>query len=761
VLERIEQIQGVGLLHDANGKPFKFHKATLIYADNGRGKSTLAGVLRSAATGDGSLISGRATLDGTQQPGVVMQLGSGHRVSFVNGTWSETRPELLVFDADFIEKNVHSGGAVNTGHRKNLLEFALGEQAVSARRLVEQATTDAQTASDKVKQLTAQLSGHHPNLPLVTFERLPEISDADVQIEDLQKRIAAANSIDSITKKPVPNIVPEPIFDLDAYFTLLQTSLDDVQEDAEKIVRSHVTTLVSAGAEGWLSQGRSFDDSVKCPYCGQGTTGNELIRAYRTYFNAAYAELKKKVAKIGDEISTRLAPVVETFAVGISTANSVAVAWDEHVKVDNFVFNQALAESILQELMSLLQGLAAQKQASPADTVGMERDKTTADELWKRLLQEMKTVNQEITSAHTEIETFRGKLANENVKELRTQVLLLELTKRRYTTEVVGLFSQMAEARIESEIAESRKKDEREKLDTLMKGILSQYEQSINVLLKKFGASFSIEKMDANFRGSAPRSEYGLKLRGKSIPLEGGPPSFATALSEGDKRTLAFAFFVASTLADPKLAQRVVVIDDPMCSLDRNRKQHTKSVLRQICSGAKQLIVLAHDLYFIRNLRNVLEAKDNQSQVAVFQLQHTENGYSDFAKIDVDRECESAYYRHHRLLMDFVCGQGSDHAHVAKAIRPLLEGYLHRRFPGLVPADLMFGQVVTFIKDAKAPHPVLFAQCLVEELQEINDYAGQFHHDTNPGNADTVVIVPSELRAFAERALNVVHRGAI
>ena len=49
MLERIEQIQGVGLLHDANGKPFKWQKATLIYADNGRGKSTVASVLRSAA----------------------------------------------------------------------------------------------------------------------------------------------------------------------------------------------------------------------------------------------------------------------------------------------------------------------------------------------------------------------------------------------------------------------------------------------------------------------------------------------------------------------------------------------------------------------------------------------------------------------------------------------------------------------------------------------------------------------------------------
>jgi hypothetical protein len=38
MLERIAEIKGVGLLHDANGKSHTCQKATFIYADNGRGK---------------------------------------------------------------------------------------------------------------------------------------------------------------------------------------------------------------------------------------------------------------------------------------------------------------------------------------------------------------------------------------------------------------------------------------------------------------------------------------------------------------------------------------------------------------------------------------------------------------------------------------------------------------------------------------------------------------------------------------------------
>lgn len=143
MLERIEEIQGIGLLHAANGKPHKLLKTTLIYADNGRGKSTLATVLQSLSTGNAPLILNRKTIDGTLPPQAVLQFANGHKVTFSGNAWSEQRPELLVFDSDFIERNVHSGSVINTEHRKNLLEFALGEPAIAARAAVDQATAKA------------------------------------------------------------------------------------------------------------------------------------------------------------------------------------------------------------------------------------------------------------------------------------------------------------------------------------------------------------------------------------------------------------------------------------------------------------------------------------------------------------------------------------------------------------------------------------------------------------------------------------------
>lgn len=760
MLERISQVQGIGLLHDANGKSHPLRKATLIYGDNGRGKSTLATILRSLSTGDASLIAARKTLDGTLAPKVMLQFGSGHPVNFDSGVWSEQRSGVLVFDADFIERNVHSGGAVSTNQRKNLLEFALGEPAVAARATVDRATTEAKKASDDVQALVSQLSGFHPGMTLARFEKLAAVPDTDKQLAALETQINAAGNINAISAMAVPTVIAEPTLDLARIFSVLGVSLKDVHSDAELIVKKHLEKLANKAAEGWLSQGLQFDDGKTCPFCDQATNNNDLIKAYQTHFNASYAELKMKVTALQATISAGTAnAVIDSIVQAVATATAQASAWKNHVQMEPFLFEPEPAMEAIQALSEMLLAFAIQKQGAPADAIATNDDFEKATQLWESVLAPIKKVNVTIKAASDLIGAYKGKLATVNITSLQQQVQLIHVAKGRYQQAVVDLITKLGVARNAAEAAEKVKKSEREKLDALMTATLSKYEKSINGLLTKFGATFNIEGMGANFRGGSPRSEYGLRLRGKTVALEGGTPSFATALSEGDKRTLAFAFFVASTLADGKLSTRTVVIDDPMCSLDINRKQHTKTVLKSLLAGSAQLIVLAHDPYFLRDLRDAFLKADSKTPISMFRLSLAANDYTSFSSLDIDKECESPYFQHHRLLNDFCNGVSADHRAVAKAVRPMLEGYLHRRFPGLIPKSHLFGQVVTQIRDATAPSPLVHAQNLVIELNEINDYVGQFHHDTDPGGADSIVVVASELKTYINRALHVVHRG--
>lgn len=305
MLNRIELIQGIGLFYNANGKPHTFDKATLIYAENGRGKSTLANVLRSVSTNNPSLLSGRTTLDGSHAPKCLLKFNNGHKVKYEDGVWSEKRPELLVFDADFIEKNVHSGGEVNTHHRKNLLEFALGEQAVLARKLVDAETKAAKAASDDERVIKDNISRYHSGVLFKQFEALQPIVDADIQIQALQKRIIAASSIQALVNKQLPSVVAVPTPDIDGLFSILGRSLEQIQEDADRIVREHISLIGHPKAENWLSLGHQLGQEDNCPYCCQPLKGIEIIQAYKSHFNAAYEELKIQVSKLENGVSQR------------------------------------------------------------------------------------------------------------------------------------------------------------------------------------------------------------------------------------------------------------------------------------------------------------------------------------------------------------------------------------------------------------------------------------------------------------------------
>lgn len=757
MLERIQYIKGIGLFHSANGSPHALRKVTLIYSENGRGKSTLSSILRSAATGNAALLNARQTIGGSETPAVCLQFGNGYRVSFTNTGWTEKRPELLVFDFDFIDKNVHSGTKVSTEHRKNLLEFALGADAVVARVEVETQTAESLSESAQVKTIEEALKGFHVGTTLAKFEVMSVSQDIPMQIDSLHRRIAAARAIEAISRLRVPSPLQTLALNLDSLFSMFDENLDTVHDAAEKIVQKHIDNLGTLQVEGWLSEGTAFNIENHCPYCYQNTTGNYLIKAYRQYFDTNYVALKKKVVDCIPRLHESLSDAkINSFIEGVQVINAILAPWRELVEINPIDFDVPEMLTHIQTLRALVITLAEKKQANVAVSVACEQEKLLAKELLRKLLQPIEVINIEVASALKVIEDFRNASSAEDIPQLEKDIQNLNLMMSRQSIEVATLLEQLAAARQRKSISDGKKDVARETLSTIMVSTLTEFRTAINGLLRDFGAAFSIEAMGANFLGGTPRSEYGLKLRGDSIPLEGEEPSFATALSEGDKRTLAFAFFIARTLRDPKLNESIVVLDDPISSLDINRKSHTREVIKHISQLAEQTIVLSHDCYFIRDLRDLI-AKDDDSQMALLHLKHTKFDYTNFESLEVDKECESPYYKHHRTLIDFVNNGNGDYLQVAKSIRPMLEGYLHRRFPGHISRGVMFGSVITLIDSVTTPDPLVFAKPLVAKLKQINSYVWKFHHDTNPDGADTAQTTRDEVKTYSKSALSIVY----
>ncbi len=759
MLEKILQVKGVGLFHDVNGASHKLQKASIIYADNGRGKSTLVSLFRSCYAGNPKLLLTRRTIKGNQEPEVDLLFSNGQRSKFKNGCWDVKHPELLVFDADFVEQNVYAGGQVTTDQRKNLLEFVLGENAVVAKKEYDEADLNVKTAAGVVSETTSQLSDIHKGLTLTQFQNIAEASGADDQITALNKNITKAQNIDSIKSKPLPLQLVKPTLNIELFFDILDKSLDDIDKDAEQQVKNHLNIHNKPQLEKWISDGHAYGEEENCLFCNQPLKEVELIQAYRSYFNHDYKKLKSDVARLTGLINEICSTnkIIYELKSRFEAAIACIHDWqkDIEIKIATPIFDENAVRDALANIQSLLKQLKQSKEVKLLEVVGSEEDKKEILKEWQTILDIVVAGNKSISSATEVIIDYKANLTKLNIEDLRQKVHNLEMAKKRYRPDTIELLAQLKKEVAQEKNVRAEKKIKKGELDEIVKATLDRYKDHINDLLRGFGTQFCIPNIDFNYLGSL-RSDYTLNMYGENIALSGGTPDFKTSLSEGDKRALAFAFFIASAKSDPDLDKKIIVIDDPMCSLDLKRKRQTCIVLKQLHDNCKQMIVLAHDIYFLKDFLDVLR-KEPPNNIRCLKLKAVNDRYSDLSEIDIKRECESEYFKHHRTLRKYMAGKEISSMEVAFSIRLVLEGYLHSRFPNLIGDNILFGDMITKINRAEPPDPLANARKITNELNEINNYAGPFHHSESHQSQ----IDDEELRAFVKRTLAVVYAGEV
>lgn len=770
MLKKITKLQSVGLFQSGTPVPADFDRVTLLYAENGRGKSTLAALLRACALGDAAKLQAKKTLDTAtpQEAALLFEFGGKNTpITFSNGAWNATVPQIVVFDAEFVEHNVYSGQGVRPEQRRALLEFALGDQAVKLQKKIGDLTKKISEETTKRGDAEKRIASFSQQLSLAQFIALTPIPDAQQQINALFKRIDAAKNAAALSFRQAPTVLIAPAFDTDEFFAVLAKKLADVEKDAEAVVRQHFAKHpVLPGIEAWASTGQSFAGGDDCPFCGQKLEGLALIEAYKGYFNQAYAGLKRQVGGLAQRAATDLADErVSALKSQVATNTACIEAWKDQFEITPPLLSSDQLTQAIAGARAAAIALAAAKQGQPLDAFGTAANKAEILERLGKIGAAVTAYNEQINATVNMIDSFKKKLIGENVQVLQTQVRSLEIALARQHSDAIKAVGYYQTAEAERRARDDEKKQIRAQLDQLMVATLEQYQLQINQWLGKFAADFTIEQMKPNYQGTGdPRTEYGLRLRDRPVPVVGRKDidaDFGSTLSEGDKRTLAFAFFLARITSDrAMLMNQILVLDDPVCSLDRNRRALTVEVLAELASKCAQMIVLSHDAYFVRELRDML-AKSHPAVVPrIASISRVQGDYSAFAACDIEDLCASDYYRHHRQLTEFVAGtyQGNIRD-VAKAVRLFLEGFYHRRFPGLLPTRCTFGKVILAITQAPVGTPISCLQPRVDEMTKLNIFAGRFHHDTNPGNADTAPVTDGELKPYVQRALSLVYQG--
>ena len=757
LVKKFISIDNVGRLANCRQKGPEFKKYNLLFAENGRGKTTLCALLRSLETGEHEHITERKTISPTAgEPAAVVRIDGGD-TRYKNRSWTSIVPGIAIFDATFVAQNVHAGEFVGRDHRTNLLEVIIGLAGVALSQQVSGLDGDIRDKNSEIGKSRKALEALLPRgMKLDAFLPLAEDMDIDAKIEARKAALKTAREAQAIAARDPLQTISIPLLPED-FIEVLSRTLDDVSAEAQLRLSEQLDRhKMHEHGQTWLSEGLGHLAEDACPFCGQDIKGNMLVEAYKLFFSESYAALIADIDRISEELASALGDASLATLGRLIAANDASLEfWKQYIETELAVpDHDTVIAAPLASLREQAEALIAKKKADPLGGVAPDEDFNAAKGTADAALGAIEGYNSAITELGKEIKAKKEEAAGADSATIEHEIAGLTLIQLRHSAKMKPLCDAHNALTSEKVQLEKYKDAAKDALDTHADAMIGQYETTINKLLKGFGAGFTLTNSKKTYVGGKPASVYQILINNQAVDLGDsgtpvGEPSFRTTLSAGDKSTLALAFFLAKLDHDPDKADRIIVFDDPFNSQDRSRRERTAELLKKYGSECEQLLLLSHDPFFLSLVHSKLPRADRHC----VQLSRVPDNYSIIEEWDVEKETQDGYFKDHAALSSYRLNGARNLIDIARKIRPVLEGYMRYRFPNTFPPDIWLGDMLGHIRSAGADHPMYDA---LDELGAINDYSKKYHHDTNPGKADSEPLDDGELSNFVRRTLDIV-----
>ena len=524
--------------------------------------------------------------------------------------------DVLVYNQDFINENF-----VNYGDLKGV--FIFGEEDIEAKKRIAELTEEKKKKSDaKVaagedyKQKTAGVDAALTQFQDACFSKTADIRKRFEKCMDGKKQ--KRNFAEAVLGEKTPKE-----HDLPELERLYGVAFDDTarayaefkkagattygslpgKEMLDKVIVSSSDTpfarflkALGSTASDWVRDGHThFSGSAggKCPYCQQKLPANFENEIAAT-FDAQY---QQDIRDLGQFQST----------YGRETADIVRVLQTNTTDAMPFLDLRAYQEklSLLESKFEVNRQRIAEKVKEPSKTVSLEDTDTLLLEIGAMIdgINKLIKANNDVIAAK--------KSSKEKCKTEIMQYLAFMLAD-----EVTSYKDEVA--RLEKEIKEITERG------TLLRKEISELTREISELNKHNAnteaAIDSINKIlrDSGFQGFSIRAKDGVE-NVYEIVRENG--TVAENLSEGERNFIAFLYFyhrVRGSMNSEELKEKIVVIDDPVSSMDSTALFIVSAIVREminVCRNnteylnpqvpgdyIKQLFILTHNVYFHREV---------------------------------------------------------------------------------------------------------------------------------------------------------------
>ena len=740
LIESIKCIKNLGPFEGVEG--VKLGKFTLVYGENGRGKTMLSEAFRSLSTDAPVLVEGRKRLGDNQSPVVVLETAGGDTVLWRKDGWLPhgELPKVSVFNDGFIDANVYSGLDVSAVQRQGLHSVVVGEEGVRKAR-------EHNEAMDEAKETLKDIDRHRSSIKLAV-DGLRGADDAVVDSfvnqeppSDLDERIAENNKAVSLAQKRAqiesrqslyPIVLPN--LSADEVRSLLGRGISHVSGEAAERVKRHISGLWNDG-EAWVNEGWKHASNAKqCPYCGQPLQDSALVSDYGTYFQGAYADHKKAITDFQTTFANANNEVMrQRFVEDANKVESLQQDWSN----DGLEVSSGLAfraGETVAHWRSFSEGVSralSQKSATPLEPVALDDETEHALAQLEKLCQHIVDENQRVIQMSESIMLLKQKVASANSDELLKTKTHLDRLKARGSLRINDVcldYQRSCQARRDAEAKRERLKEE---LDDYRERIFREYGDAVNNYLRLFGTGFKIDRFAGNFTAGKVSSEYSLVIDDEEAVRLGGnettsPRKFKDTLSAGDRMSLALAFFFACLDLQGDLGERSVVIDDPLSSLDHGRRHRTIEAIRYVAERAGQVVILSHDKLFLKELFD----SHRLPSFAINMVTKLES--TDFADWDILEECRDETEARIIGMERFVREGTGDPMSVRQDIRLVLEAYLRLAYADHFNRDWRIGNFVKVCETSIMEGKPILEEMRLRELKSLLNYANPPHHPSAP-----------------------------
>jgi len=560
----------------------------LIYGWNGTGKTTLSRVLRhlekrTTPQGEVKLKLSNGEFEGKEFPALTLPIRVFNR-DFVNESVFRKDggelPAIFVFGAESVEKQKE-------------VERLKGERAKAQSKL-DAAHTEKDKAVkyldtfciDRARVIKDTLRSSGPN-PYNNYDK------SDFKREAEQMAQAGDGSAFRLSDEECENLLAQHRATPKDKVQEVTYTLPNLPEVTDKVSQLLNTTVVSEAIQTlkndsklseWTREGLELHrhrTSERCLFCEQPLP-KERLAALEAHFSAEYEQLMQRL----DELIEKLQAL----------SNKAAELQLPHKAgfYDDLQTEYQAAEEGLQQVLEEVKGFLDAavkalmgKKGRPFERVECELRVPSVDgEAVEKLNAVIRKHNWACDEFQTRVTEARKRLAEYMIAEV-----LGEFVSRRDAL-------RKAEEELRTADEEVRRLDE--KIAALEREIVEHRRPA--------------EELNEDLRKYLGHDELRLEIRDTGyIITRGGVP--AQSLSEGEMTAIALLYFLKS-LEDRQfdLANGVVVLDDPVSSLDANALYLAFGFIRERTKDAGQLIIFTHNFTFFRQVRNWFHHLPNQNK---------------------------------------------------------------------------------------------------------------------------------------------------